>query len=72
MTATSRAHIDALKSISASPRGQSDPSQTLLGNVDAATITVIGERDGITYGQWKDGPAGTLNIEFDWEICPGA
>ena len=64
------ARVDTLKSISGSPRDQSDPSPTLLGNVDAATITVIGERDGITYGQWKQGPAGTLNVEFDWRFAP--
>ena len=38
--------------------------------MDAASITAIGERDGITYGQWKEGPAGTLNIEFDWRFAP--
>ena len=33
-------------------------------------IKIIGERDGITYAQWKGGPAGTLNIEFDWRFAP--
>ena len=33
-------------------------------------IEIIGERDGITYAQWKGGPAGTLNIEFDWRFAP--
>ena len=31
-------------------------------------IEIIGERDGITYGRWRGGPAGTLNIEFDWRF----
>ena len=31
-----------------------------------------GERDGITYGQWKGGPAGSLNIEFDWRFARNA
>ena len=66
----SAGRVDALQSISASPRNQSDPSRTLFGNVDPASITVIGERDGITYGQWKEGPAGTLHIEFDWRFAP--
>ena len=33
-------------------------------------IEIIGEREGITYGRWTGGPAGTLNIEFDWRFAP--
>ena len=44
-------------------------SGTRLRNVDAGDIGIIGDRDGITYGQWKGGPAGTLNIEFDWRFA---
>ncbi|MDE0415372.1 MAG: hypothetical protein OXI95_00360 [bacterium] len=40
-------------------------------NVQAEDIEIIGERGGITYGQWKGGPAGTLNIEFDWQFASG-
>ena len=49
----------------------SDPatSGTILRSVDPDDIEIIGERDGITYGQWKGGPAGTLNIEFDWQFA---
>ena len=49
----------------------SDPatSGTVLRNVDTDEIEIIGERDGITYGQWKGGSAGTLNIEFDWRFA---
>ncbi len=49
----------------------SDPatSGTVLRNVDPDEIEIIGERDGITYGQWKGGPAGTLNIKFDWRFA---
>ena len=43
----------------------------MLRNVRAGDIEIIGERDGITYGQWKGGPAGTLNIEFDWRFAEG-
>ena len=32
-------------------------------------IEIIGERNGIAYGQWKGGPAGTLHIEFDWRFA---
>ena len=47
-------------------------SGTRLRNVDARDIGIIGDRDGITYGQWKGGPAGTLNIEFDWRFAQNA
>ncbi len=41
-----------------------------LRNVSPDDIELIGERDGITYGRWTGGPAGTLNIEFDWRFAP--
>ena len=52
-----------------------DPAETgtRLRNVqpeDPEDIEIIGERDGITYGRWTGGPAGTLNIEFDWRFAP--
>ena len=37
-------------------------------NVRSEDIEIIGERNGITYAQWKAGPAGTLNIEFDYRL----
>lgn len=43
---------------------------TRLRNVRAEDVEIIGERDGITYGRWRGGPAGTLNIEFDWRFAP--
>ena len=33
-------------------------------------VEIIGERDGITYGRWTGGPAGRLNIEFEWRYAP--
>ena len=62
----SRAAIASLLNIN-----QRDPSGTgtHLRNVRAEDVTIIGEREGITYGQWKGGPAGTLNIEFDWRFA---
>lgn len=47
----------------AAPGGEGTTG-TRLRNVSPDAVTVIGERDGITYGQWKGGPAGTMNIEF--------
>ena len=51
---------------------EADPitSGTVLRNIQPDEIQIIGERDGITYGHWKGGPAGTLNIEFDWQFAP--
>ena len=42
---------------------------TKLRNVRPEDIEIIGERNGITYGRWTGGPAGTLNIEFDWRFA---
>ena len=52
---------------------EEDPvrSGTRLRNVRAVDVEVIGERDGITYGRWTGGPAGTLDIEFDWRFASG-
>ena len=56
-------------SLIASADGNTAGSGTALRNVRAEDIQIIGERDGITYGQWKGGPAGTLNIDFDWRFA---
>lgn len=64
------AHLDTLRTILQTPTDTLDESKTLLRNVDAGAMTVVGERDGITYGQWKGGPAGTLDIDFDYRFAP--
>lgn len=53
--------------------GQAPGGDTLtrLRNVDPANMRIVGERDGITYGQWKAGPAGGLDIDFFWKFAPG-
>ena len=61
--------LNTLSSILQTPTDQLDESKSLLRNVEAGTMTVIGERDGITYGQWKSGPAGTLDIDFDYRFA---
>ena len=38
-------------------------------DVSTEDIEIIGERNGFTYGQWKGGPAGALNIEFYWQFA---
>ena len=61
--------LDTLRSLLQSPDRSRGTSQTLLRNVDvdSGRFTVI---DGITYGQWKAGPAGTLDIDFDYRFAP--
>ena len=56
-------------SLLAGAGGNSAGTGTRLRNIRANDIQIIGEKDGITYGQWKGGPAGTLNIEFDWRFA---
>ena len=41
-----------------------------LRDVRPDDIDIVGQRNGITYGRWTGGPAGTLNIEFDWRFAP--
>ncbi len=48
--------------------GNSAETGTRLRNVAPEDIEIIGERHGITYGRWRGGPAGTMNIEFDWRF----
>ena len=64
------ARIRSLTAIHQAPRDKLDESLTLLRNVDPDTVTVVGKRGGITYGQWKGGPAGTLDIDFDYRFAP--
>ncbi|MCY4381572.1 MAG: hypothetical protein OXE44_00280 [Nitrospinae bacterium] len=63
--------LNTLSSILQTPTDSLDDSKTLLRNVNVGAMTVIGEREGITYGQWKSGPAGTLDIDFDFRFTPG-
>ena len=59
----------AIGSLLASADGGATRAGTKLRNIRAEDIEIIGERGGITYGQWKGGPAGTLDIEFDWRFA---
>ena len=43
-----------------------EDSRALMRNADASRIETIGAANGITYGTWQDGPAGTLNLQLDW------
>lgn len=65
--ARKRAVAMLITSADADPGG----TGTKLRNVSIDGLTIVGEQGGITYGQWKTGPAGTLNIEFDYRFAPG-
>ena len=53
----------------ASADGNTALTGTRMRNIRPEDIEIIGERNGIAYGQWKGGPAGTLHIEFDWRFA---
>ena len=61
---------EALADLIKAAGGASGGTGTRLRNVQPNSIEIIGERNGITYGRWTGGPAGTLNIEFDWRFTP--
>ena len=67
--ADSAARKTVLTGLFDSAGGDSAATGTRLRNVSPDDIEIIGERNGITYGRWKGGPAGTLNIEFDWRFA---
>ena len=45
-------------------------SRALIDRVAPGDVEILGERGGAVYAQWKAGPAGTLDIEFDWRFAP--
>ena len=59
-----------LSTLLAGAGNDADAGGTLMRNIRPQQLEVIGERDGITFGQWTGGPAGTLNIEFDFQFAP--
>ena len=61
---------NAVKGVAQFGRRRCSRDRTRLRNVRPEDVEIIGERDGITYGRWTGGPAGTLNIEFDWRFAP--
>ena len=59
----------AIAALLASAGGNTALTGTKMRNIRPEDIEIIGERNGIAYGQWKGGPAGTLHIEFDWRFA---
>ena len=66
--AKSKQHFLALLEIA---NGEPGNAGVRFRNVQPENIEIIGQRDGITYGQWKSGPAGTLDIYFDFRFVRG-
>lgn len=66
--ATGRTRV--LTDLSRTAAGDPAKTGTRLRNVRPEDVEILGERDGITYGRWTGGPAGTLNIEFEWRGAP--
>lgn len=66
LSAVSAQEATARKATLASLSSADTGTRAQLRNADVNRMTVLGEGDGITYGQWKAGPAGTMNIEFRW------
>lgn len=58
-----------LKALLDSAGGNPRNSGIRFRNVRFDDIEIIGERNGFTHAQWKAGPAGTLNIEFDYHLA---
>ncbi len=64
--------IAGLRAIAGSGARADIGSRSVLDPIDVEDIEILGERDGILYRQWKGGPAGTLDIDFDWRFAPNA
>ena len=52
------------------PVGGDDARLTRLRNVDPDDLEILGQRDGITVARWTAGPAGGLDIDFDYRFAP--
>ena len=59
----------ALRPLLDAAGGDANQSATRFRNISASSLKPIGQRDGIAYGQWTAGPAGTLDIDFHWQFA---
>ena len=59
----------SLKALLDSADGEPGNAGLRFRNIRLEDVEIIGEKNGITYGQWKSGPAGTFHIEFDWRFA---
>jgi len=63
---TANVAMGAIRSLLRGADSVREDSRALMRNADPARLETIGEANGITYGTWQDGPAGTLNMQLDW------
>ena len=48
----------------------SESTRAKFRNISSEDAEIVDYRNEIAYGQWKRGPAGMLNIEFDFSFAP--
>ena len=63
---TGNVAMGAIRSLIQGADGIPETSRAVMRNAGDNRIETIGRDDGITYGTWRDGPAGTLNLQLDW------
>ncbi|MYD95063.1 MAG: hypothetical protein F4Y02_15555, partial [Chloroflexi bacterium] len=63
---TANVALGTLRSLLNGAESVSEGSRALMRNADPSRVETIGSANGITYGTWQDGPAGTLNMQLDW------
>ena len=62
--------VAALRALANAPARTDIGNRSLLERIDPDSVEILGQRDGIVYGQWKAGPTETLDIDFDWRFAP--
>ncbi|MYD95177.1 MAG: hypothetical protein F4Y02_16165 [Chloroflexi bacterium] len=63
---TGNVALGAIRSLIRGADDIDERSRAVMRNAGSSRITTIGHDNGITYGTWQDGPAGTLNMQLDW------
>ncbi|MYD93242.1 MAG: transferrin-binding protein-like solute binding protein [Chloroflexi bacterium] len=63
---TANVAMGAIRSLMRGVDDIDEPSRAVMRNAGGSRIKTIGHDNGITYGTWQDGPAGTLNMQLDW------
>ena len=63
---TANVAMGAIRSLIHGAGDVSENSRAVMRNAGSSRIETMGAANGITYGTWQDGPAGTLNMQLDW------
>lgn len=59
-----------LARLQARARHGSDAGRTVLRNIAASDVTLVGERSGVAVGRWQGRSAHAFDIEFDFRLAP--